>query len=97
MTIYRDGYYPLLIILMTPKTRLFICPWFTGYSTTYISPHQYHYDEQSSWVLDKQNSRMFWVPPASKSYCRGETVVFGSRSGRVTIVDVPNVTTAQLQ
>jgi WD40 repeat protein len=56
-----------------------------------ISPNHYHYDERKPWVLDKQNRRMLWVPPESKAYFHGEKVVFGSRSGRVTTVNFPNV------
>jgi hypothetical protein len=56
-----------------------------------ISPNHYHYDERKPWVLDKQNRRMVWVLPESKAYFHGEKVVFVSRSGRVTMVNFPNV------
>jgi WD40 repeat protein len=61
-----------------------------------VSPPQYHYDQQSSWVMDSQNRRMLWIPPDSQGYCHGEKVVLGSQSGRVTMVYFKNVRTARL-
>jgi WD40 repeat protein len=60
------------------------------------SPPQYHNDQKSSWVLDSQKRRMLWIPPDSQSYCHGEKVALGSRSGRVMMVYFQNVRTTQL-
>jgi WD40 repeat protein len=62
------------------------------------SQHQYRHDENSPWVLDKQNRRMLWVPPDLRlrsDFC-GTKVVFGSTlstGGRlgVTIVDFSDI------
>jgi WD40 repeat protein len=70
---------PPMIFLPVQDTEPFTLP--------DASPHQYHLDEENSWVLDNQNRRRLWVPPDSESYFHGPKVVFGSTTGTVTIVD----------
>jgi WD40 repeat protein len=51
--------------------------------------HQYHYEDNSPWVLDNQKRRILWVPPDMRhgSNSKGRKIGFGSTSGRVTFVD----------
>jgi WD40 repeat protein len=51
--------------------------------------HQYHYDDNSPWVLDDQKRRILWIPPDMRygSDSKGAKIGFGSTSGRVTFVD----------
>jgi WD40 repeat protein len=55
------------------------------------SQHYCRHEKWSSWVLDRHQRRILWVPPGLclKSDSCGRRVVFGSESsyGRVTIVD----------
>jgi hypothetical protein len=62
-----------------------------------VSRHQYHCDERSSWVLDKENRQVLWLPHDFRRCCHGEKVAFGSANGTVTIVDFSDVRIAQLQ
>jgi len=58
-----------------------------------ISLHHYRHDHgaKSPWVMDRQGRRVLWAPTDSRemSDCNGKKVVFGSRSGVVTIVEFP--------
>jgi WD40 repeat protein len=57
-----------------------------------VSQNHYHCDRKSSWVLDRQNRRMLWIPPDSKAFCDEERVVLVSGSVMQIIVDFSNVT-----
>jgi hypothetical protein len=56
-----------------------------------LSPHQYHCNKASSWVLDNQNRRMLWVPPDSSGLCDGDRFVFISDGAMRTIGAFSNV------
>jgi WD40 repeat protein len=51
--------------------------------------HQYHHDPKDSWILDKQERPVLWVPHDLRrmTHIHDTKVVFGSRHGVITIVD----------
>jgi hypothetical protein len=76
-----------MVFVPTPGTQLSVFPNVTP-------PHQYHHEQSSEWILDEQKRRVCWVLPdlrGAKSDCHGKKVVFGSITGRVTIVDFSDV------
>jgi len=55
-----------------------------------IVPHQYGYEDENGWILDRQDRRVLWIPPSLKgraSDCCGKKIIVGSPTGNVILVD----------